>query len=222
MLSRLGAAWLAASLSLVLLIYGKTACAQLNAPGAFDDFAACKQLTCIWVPAEADKTFQQGEFSYTVHLSPNENGGDFVLRRGKRTLLQTPLKDLSASVSVVWSPDKQSFAVTWSDGGAIGGFHVRAFRTKGDSVEELNATKKAFLHFRSRHWCKTRGDNIQAYGWSSDSKSLVLVLSVYPTSDCGADLGHMEGYLVDAVSGQIIENWNLKRLKLYMRQHPEL
>jgi hypothetical protein len=48
------------------------------------------------------------------------------------------------------------------------------------------------------------------------------VLSVYSTSDCGPELGHTEGYVVDALSGSIEERWNLKRLNRYIRMHPEL
>lgn len=132
-----------------------------------------------------------------------------------------PLKDLSASVSVVWSDDRHSFAVTWSDGGAIGAFSVRVFHVEADSVSELPAWEKAWTEFKKRHWCRTRGDNIQAYSWLPDSKQLILVLSVYPTGDCGADLGHTEAYVVNAKTGEIEQNWSIKKLNAYMRLHPE-
>jgi hypothetical protein len=199
-----------------------TLCSQLAAPGAFEGFASCSHHTCTWVPWSTHKTFQQGDLAYTVEVtSKDDNGGDFVLRRAGKELLRTPLKDLSASTSVVWSSDKERFAVTWSNGGGIGGFHVRVFQIKGDSVIELPATQQAFGAFKARHWCEARGDNMQAYGWLSNSSKLVLILSVYPTSDCGKELGHTEAYVVDASSGAIRQHWSLKQLNAYMRSHPE-
>ena len=144
-----------------------------------------------------------------------------MLRRGKKILFRTALADLSGSIRVVWSDDKKSFAITWSDGGAIGIFHVRVFHIDGDSVAEWPATQQAFDTFKALHWCKTRGDNIQAYRWLPDSKGLVLVLSVYPTGDCGKDLGHTEAYVVDAATGNIHQHWDIKQLNAYMRSFPE-
>jgi hypothetical protein len=123
---------------------------------------------------------------------------------------------------VVWSDDKRNFAVTWSDGGAIGGFYVRVFHIDGDSVTELPSTQAAFGKFKAHHWCETRGNNIQAYDWLADSRQLVLVLSVYPTSDCGKEMGHTEAYVVDAATGNIRQHWNVKQLNSYVRSHPEL
>lgn len=136
-------------------------------------------------------------------------------------MLRTVLKDLDASASVVWSDDKKEFAVTWSDGGAAGGFHVRAFRVAGNTVTELPVAEKAFDAFKARHWCESRGDNIQAYGWLPDSHRLVLVLSVYPTSDCGKEMGYTEAYVVNAATGDIRQHWEASRLERYMRAHPE-
>ena len=135
--------------------------------------------------------------------------------------MRSPLKDLSASTSVVWSEDKNSFAVTWSDGGAIGNFHVRVFHVEGNLVTEWPTTQQAFDSFKARHWCEARGDNIQAFRWFPDSQELVLVLSVYPTGDCGKELGYTEAYVVDAATGNIQQHWGLKKLNVYMRSHPE-
>jgi hypothetical protein len=196
--------------------------AQLDAPTALSDFAGCAHHTCTWVPWSTHKVFQQADLTYGVEVTGQDNhGGVFILRRKGKELLRTPLKDLSASVSVVWSSNRNSFAITWSDGGAIGNFHVRAFHIDTDSVTEWPATKQAFDAFRARHWCEARGDNMQAYQWFPNSRELVLVLSVYPTGDCGKELGHTEAYVVDAATGDIQQHWNAKQMSTYMRTHPE-
>lgn len=194
--------------------------AQLDAPGAFDSFSGCAHHTCTWVPGAVNKTFTRGDLTYRVETH-DDSGGTFILERGREQILRTDLKDLSASVSVVWSDDQRNFAITWSDGGAIGNFHVRAFRIGDDSVTELPAPKQAWAAFTSRHWCKERGDNIQAHSWYPDSQSLVLVLSVYNTGDCGKDLGHTEGFVVDATTGEIKAHWDMKELNTYLKSHPE-
>jgi hypothetical protein len=200
------------------------ALSQLPAPTALSDadFARCGRHTCTWVPWSKPRTFQRGAYSYTVEVpDENQNLGFFVLRQAQKELLRTPLKDLSASTSVVWSDDDRHFAITWSNGGAIGGFEVRVFQIDGASVTELPAISKAFEAFKARHWCEERGDNIQAYRWAADSKGLILVLSVYPTSDCGKEMGHTEAYVVDAATGNIREHWSIKQLNQYLRSHPE-
>ena len=193
--------------------------AQLPAPTALSDYAGCTPYTCTWVPYIRNKVWKRGAYTYTVKTDAKGTGGDFILRSGGSVLLSAELKDLDAGVAVTWSKDDASFAVTWSDGGSIGGFHVLAFRISGDKVRELPATRQAFLNFRSRHYCEARGDNLQAYGWDS-AERLVLVASVYPTSDCGADMGYTEGYIVQATTGKILRQMTLKELGLYMRQHP--
>lgn len=198
--------------------------AQLPAPTAISDagFSSCAHHTCVWVPDGSDIKLTRGPFTYKVETSDNEDAdGIFVLRRGNKELLRTQLKNLSASVSVVWSEGNSHFAITWSSGGAIGDFHVRAFRMDGDSVTELPAATKALEAFKARHWCEERGNNVQAYRWLPDSRQLVLVLSVYPTGDCGKEIGHTEGYVVDTSTGDIRQHWNLKQLNQYIRAHPE-
>lgn len=208
---------------ILLIIAGSpTVTPQLPAPTALSDSSGCARHTCTWVPWLTPKTFHEGSLDYAVEIAGRSGDReDFVLRRSDKVLLRTPLEGLSASVSVVWSNDQRNFAVTWSDSGASGGFHVRAFHIEGDFVSELPACQKAWNAFKQRHWCAIRGDNIQAYAWLPDSRGLILLLSVYPTSDCGAEMGYTEAYVVEAATGDIQQHWGIKKLNAYMRLHPE-
>ena len=145
-----------------LLACGSAIC-QLAAPTAISDFGytSCSHSSCLFVPDDQHpKAYRQGDLSYTVTES-----GTFNLSRGQKVILSTRLKDLSASVFVVWLERNEWFAITWSDGGAIGNFHTRVVQIAGDQAVEAESVKTAFSDFRGRHWCKARGDNVQAYGW---------------------------------------------------------
>jgi hypothetical protein len=192
---------------------------QLAAPTAISDFGytSCSQNSCLFVPDdEHPKTYKQGTLSYSV-----TEGGRFTLNQERKMIFSTDLRDLSASVFVVWSGSNDWFAITWSDGGAIGNFHTRVFHIADDKVFEMESVRSAYADFRSRHWCKTRGDNVQAYGWDEDTGALVLVASVYPTGDCGKDLGHTEAYLVQPKDGAIIKRLSLREFNVYAQTHPQ-
>jgi hypothetical protein len=205
--------------ALSLLLTWVSGMCQLPAPTAISDFGytSCSHNSCLFVPDDQHpKAYRQGDLNYTVTES-----GKFTLSRGKKVILLTRLKDLSASVFVVWSERNDWVAITWSDGGAIGNFHTRVFHIAGDEVNEAESVKTAFSDFRGRHWCKARGDNVQAYGWDEKMRALVLVTSVYPTGDCGKDLGHTEAYWVQPTDGAILRHLSLREFNEYAQSHPQ-
>jgi hypothetical protein len=137
------------------------------------------------------------------------------VRREARTIFTFAVADLSSNAEVVWSPAGRVFAFNYSDGGAIGGFHVRVFLVNGDTVKDASAAiEPAVNAFKSRHFCKTRGNNVTALKWLDDPR-LMLMTEVYPTGDCGRDLGHAEAYLVAIPSGRIERHLSLEELKRY-------
>jgi hypothetical protein len=95
------------------------------------------------------------------------------------------------------------------------------FHIAGDKVNEAESVNTAFSDFQGRHWCKARGDNVQAYGWDEKTGALVLVTSVYPTGDCGKDLGHTEAYLVQPTDGAILRHLSLREFNVYAKSHPQ-
>jgi hypothetical protein len=146
-----------------------------------------------------------------VRLDPAQ--GRFSVRRGTQTLFTFVVEDLSSNALILWSPDRRAFALTYSDGGATGGFHVRLFLMRGDTVTEASrAIQPAVDSFKARHYCKTRGNNVSAIKWVHDSKHLMLMTEVYPTGDCGPDQA-TEGYLVAVPSGKIEGHLTLDQLK---------
>lgn len=140
----------------------------------------------------------------------NEESGRGSLRvsEGPKLLSRFTLKHLSAGVWLNWAPDSKAFFLVWSDGGAIGNFHVRVFRIKQNKVVELPTMKTAETEFAAKHYCKTRGNNTFALRWFADSESLLIASSVYDTSDCGKDMGLTMAYLVRTDDGTIITRYS--------------
>ena len=124
--------------------------------------------------------------------------------RGPQLVGLVHLQDLmNPNIVVVWEQDGHAVAFNYSDGGAIGGWHTRVFLTSGKAMIDVSSgIRKAVQDFQSRHYCKERGNNVQALKWLGP-EILLLLLEVYPTSDCGRDLGYSEGYVVIIRNGQI-------------------
>jgi hypothetical protein len=141
----------------------------------------------------------------------------FDVGRNGRSLYQFRVKDFyNPHGKILWSHDGTAFAIDYSDGGAIGVFHVRVFLVRGDTiVDATDAIRPAVDAFKSRHFCKSRGNNVTALKWVTDSRDLLLMTDVYPTSDCGAELGHTEGYVVSVPAGTIESHLTLDQLKRY-------
>jgi hypothetical protein len=153
---------------------------------------------------------------------PTENeGATFWFVRGKKEIFRFTAKDqVSSSVWIAVDHDRAldgihdqaHIALTYSDGGAIGGFHVCVFLIDGNGVADVSKSiDGAVAEFKARHYCKTRGNNVSALKWIRGS--LLILTEVYPTGDCGTDLGHLEGYLVSVPQGEILEHMTLNQLK---------
>lgn len=154
---------------------------------------------------------------------PGDASATFWFVRANKELFRFTAKDLVSSS--VWiavdhsraldrTHDEAHVALTYSDGGAIGAFHVRVFLIDGGSVTDASGSiNQAVADFKSRHYCKARGNNVTALKWIAGS--LLLLTEVYPTGDCGADLGHLEGYRISVPGGEILEHLTLSELQRY-------
>ena len=100
----------------------------------------------------------------------------------------------------------------WSDGGAIGNYHVCAFILDHGQAVESPAPQTVATAFAQHHYCKTRGNNLYAIRWLNGSEQLLLAPEVYPTGDCGRDLGFSAGYLANAADGKIVRKYTSKQL----------
>lgn len=141
-------------------------------------------------------------------IDPDTGKAVFSFWRGGKRLFSKRVGDLSnPNGSAIVFYDRHWLALTYSDGGAIGNFHTLIFHTESDgTIRDLSSSMLSVIRdFSSRHNCKTRGNNYQAYQWRNGDE-LLLRASVYPTGDC-KELGYTEGYILQASTGKILNRY---------------
>jgi hypothetical protein len=176
----------------------------------------CEATVFVLQDLENEPSIPSPNGHYRVVLgvrSENDDHGWIRVYAGPTLKGEFELHDLSGGVFFNWSPDSRAFYVMWSNGGSIGGYSVRAFRVGGVQVAEVPLTKIAEREFEQKHPCPDRGHNVYAVRWSKGSEQLLLALQVYPTSDCGKELGLYSGYLVRVADGAILRRYAERELK---------
>jgi hypothetical protein len=160
-----------------------------------------------------------GALRVVLGASDGSEHGWLRVERGATTLETIDLRYLSSNASVKWAPDSLAFFVMWSNGGAVGGFEVRVFRVQGTGVIEMPTTARAAREFANRYSCAARGHNVFAKQWMNGAKELLPAVEVYPTSDCGRNLGRRGGYLVRAADGAILRRYSDAQLRSLWPDH---
>jgi hypothetical protein len=170
-----------------------------------------------------EKVARVADVDLEAAFRTEDEGATFFFIRGEKEIFRFSAKDLDSRS--VWiaidhdrtldgTHDQAHIALTYSDGGAIGRFNVRVFLIDSNGVRDVSkCIDRAVADFKARHYCKPRGNNVTALKWFRGS--LLILPEVYPTGDCGPDLGYLEGYLVSVPEGKILEHMTLNRLKHY-------
>jgi hypothetical protein len=190
------------------------ACVGLRAQGT--DGLKAKNIEC------RSRTYMLEDFDSgkTAIVAPNgvnsillANDGSFRVVRAGTMIGRVKMLDLSADIKIVWSPDSQKFAITFSDGGAEGAFHAHLYELQTNSINELRKpVEVAFNDFRTSYYCPARGNNIYFEGWTQDSDEVLIITEVFPTGDCGGIAGRQAGYLLD-LHGNIVERFTDKQIQ---------
>jgi hypothetical protein len=183
---------------------------------AADGLTAVVPWTTTKTPiAEIEDDTGNLEIQSAYKHADEDDGVIFSFVRGGKTIHSFLAED-QASYDIWLAFDRKDdrLAMTYGSGESIGLFEVAVFQIHADEVTDVSASvEPAFTDFKSRHYCKARGDNVTALKWIGGD--LLLMMEVYPTSDCGPDLGHVEGYRVSIPNGKIVEHLTLAELRHY-------
>lgn len=137
----------------------------------------------------------------------------FRVKVAGTVISELTIKDVSTNIEIGWSPDSPQFFISYSDGGEVGGYHVRLFRLIGQTLTENRGPFTVAERFKAKYWCESRGNNLFFLDWTPDSKVGFFVAEVYPTGDCGKDLGLYRGYAVRLEDRQILHTFGEKETK---------
>jgi len=120
-----------------------------------------------------------------------------------------PLFDGQVDPEVLWSPDSKAFAETYSDGGAVGQFHVLIYYIGHRGLRTVEPTARVTQDFLSHpHYCYWDEDpNIGAVAWLQNSSRLLVAAEFPPHSNC-EEMGMFRAYEITVPSGQIIKSYD--------------
>jgi hypothetical protein len=150
--------------------------------------------------------------------SPDHRVAVISTEKGTRVIGRqiTPLALSQANpflIEIVWSPDSRSFALNWSDGGAVGGWHASVYSLdRDDYVVSHDVEGLVEPLARSFPICEaTQSPNIGVAGWINDGKELLVVAEAPPHSVC-ANMGAVVGFRVSTVTWNVLERIPGERL----------
>ncbi len=166
------------------------------------DSFACRSSHYMLDDFETQPTVPSPDKMKAVRLTKDYK---FRVTVGKTVLSNFGIPDVSCNVEVGWSPDSSEFFISYSDGGAIGNYHVQLYRVVGSTLKKSRVPTTVAERFKTKHWCESRGNNLFFLDWTPDSKVALLVAEVYPTGDCGKELGVYRGYAVRLRDGKILQ-----------------
>lgn len=131
-----------------------------------------------------------------------ETDRGLVLRGPKRVLLRDVIS-FPRLTEILWAPNAQNFAVTGSDGGAVGNWSTIVYTVddKGD-VREQNLLKLISSWVKRIPQCDGEDANYGAAAWLPDSDKLLVIIEVPPHSVC-KHMGTLKGVLVDLAARKV-------------------
>jgi len=119
---------------------------------------------------------------------------------------------INTLTEIIWAPDSAAFAVTQSDGGAVGTWYVEVYRILHRRLQKIDVMKTVAAEFQKRAGgCPEKDANIAAVGWLGP-KALLVVAEAPPHSSC-RDMGKIRGYEVSVTNGHLIRKYNADELK---------
>jgi hypothetical protein len=146
----------------------------------------------VWSPDQSRRIQLRKNFKLRV-----ESGGIII---GEFGLVDDP-----ANTAIKWSSDSRSFYVEMSADTI--GVQLVAYTVIGHTLLKLKGPEVVAREFGEKHSCKSHENNLHVVRWEDGSQRLLLMPEVYPTSDCGLEMGYSEGFLVDAESGKIVKQY---------------
>jgi hypothetical protein len=108
----------------------------------------------------------------------------------------------------LWAPDSSAVTMTYSDGGAIGNYHVAVYQPANYLRQGIDVTADAMKDFLAHYpKCYDPEDpNLAAVAWLPSTGHLLIAAEVLPHSNCD-DMGTFALYEVTVPTGKIVRKY---------------
>lgn len=140
-------------------------------------------------------------------------GVSIFVRVDRRRLPGTENEGVGTLAELAWAPDSTAFFITESLGGAVGEWRVAVYVIENQSIHVKDVTQDVIKQFKGHYECKEPEEpNVGAVKWLNGSTKLLVIAEVPPHSSC-PEMGKLRGYLVEAVSGKITQEFDESELR---------
>jgi hypothetical protein len=138
---------------------------------------------------------EKAESDATTNVSVRAFGHTFKTRIGEWV-----------NAEVLWSPDSRAFAVTYSDGGAIGTYHVTIVQVTSNGLRYSEPVPNGRSLFVPQCF-DAELPNVAAIRWqNSDSSRLLIAIQVPPHSSC-ASMGTFHAFEISTTDASVVAKY---------------
>jgi hypothetical protein len=110
-----------------------------------------------------------------------------------------------------WAPDSKAFFVTYSDGGAVGTYHVKVFYIDKSGLHETEPIPNGRSLFVPNCFYP-EPPNVAAIKWMGGSSRLLIALEVPPHSNC-ASMGTFRAFEISVPDGIVLNRYGQLQAK---------
>lgn len=189
------------------------------APDGSGLFSAVAQSACRGVAtASADLKIRSPDGKSAIVVRSQEGDAQIfaIDKAGKQFPVPTegwPCPEIG------WSPASSRFFLNYSDGGAVGTFHVTVYHLSNGKLGAISLTDAVSRDFSGRYpkCFSPETPNIVGIAWSKDAARLLLAAQVLPHANCD-NMGTFMLYEVAVPSGSIVRRFSQVEAKTSFRK----
>jgi hypothetical protein len=137
-------------------------------------------------------------------------GNELVVETSGQKLLATRVP-VGATAEVQWAPDSSAFAVTDSDGGAVGTWSAVLYLLTDKGLRRRDFSPAVRASFRRRPKGCDETPNVALVGWTG--AATVLFVAQAPNHSSCSDMGALRGYEVTLADGGIKRELSATQLR---------